>query len=81
MATIKDGGPAFPVHPAAHECGDAECTALSGMTLRDYFAAQYIAGAAADPAVVWVGKGSEVQASHAYRLADAMLAEREKAQP
>jgi hypothetical protein len=45
------------------------------MTLRDWFAGQALAGMLADPANI----GScQVNAEAAYKLADAMLAEREK---
>ena len=82
-----DGGPAFP----SHECHEVlrdngwrdEWLAVGGMSLRDYFAGQALA------AVIDVyrfdnggGIGSEHLprnvAAHAYRLADAMLAERIK---
>lgn len=53
-----------------------------GMTLRDYFAGQVIAGLAAPVAVQGylrkVGVKSEDVAASAYRLADAMLKERSK---
>jgi hypothetical protein len=56
----------------------------SGMTLRDYFAAQALSGIAPLP---WSFSGPEEEkhktyvadtASSAYAIADAMLAEREK---
>jgi hypothetical protein len=34
--------PAFPVHPDAHKLSDAECGALSSMSLRDCFAGKAI---------------------------------------
>jgi hypothetical protein len=37
---INDGGPAFPVTGCVHPNGDA----MVGMTLRDYFAGQALAG-------------------------------------
>lgn len=68
----KDGGPAFPGPQWSGQIGDGE----SGMSLRDYFAA------AALPGLVPRGEGSlsivHCYASDAYKLADAMLAEREK---
>ena len=63
MSNIKSGGPAFPV-----ESGD---TVDFGMTLRDYFAAK------AMEALLHNWK-EEVVPQMAYRMADAMLAEREK---
>lgn len=45
-----------------------------GMTLRDYFAGQALAGLLAHAS----GEAPESSPSMAYKLADAMLAEREK---
>lgn len=64
-----DGLPAFPtthygeVRPTAH---------TEGMSLRDYFAGQTLAGLLADPNVC----GPAKVASACYKYADAMLAER-----
>lgn len=76
-AQKPDGGPAFP-------CGG---DLYSGMSLRDYFAGQALAGiCAAWPHMKhpkeaeyggWVPPADHV-GYWAYRLADAMLAEREK---
>lgn len=65
MSEINNGGPAFPV-PGYNQ--------PEGMTLRDYFAAQSIAGI--NPGRLC--KDSEIQsiANQAYKLADAMLAAR-----
>ena len=68
MNTIKDGGAAFP------RSGNDDCTSEFGMTLRDYFAGQALAGALADPTC----DVSPIElAKIAYREADAMLAARE----
>lgn len=56
--------PAFPLH-----AGDV----WGGMTLRDYFAAQALAGCLAKPDCQYVG--SE-KVAHCYELADYMLAAR-----
>jgi len=49
MSTINDGGPAFPV-PEAVGQGGGFCAADSkGMTLRDWFAGQVLAGVCANP--------------------------------
>ena len=68
MDKPNDGGPAFP-------CTDAKGFVSDGMSLRDYFAGQALAGLLAFP-----GKDfpSSVIALGAYDVADAMLAEREK---
>jgi hypothetical protein len=61
-AQIDDGGPAFPNNDA-HGC------AYAGMTLRDWFAGQALAGLLANGgAVSWEG-----DATNAYTVADAMI--------
>lgn len=70
-----DGGPAFPVMQAAAGFGGelSEITVKAGgLSLRDYFAAQVLADASKR-----YGHAHSA-AEFAYRLADAMLAEREK---
>ena len=70
---INDGGPAFPVDDRFY--GDARFRGSDGMTLRDYFAGQALAGALADPTC----DVSPVElAKIAYIEADAMLAARER---
>lgn len=74
----KDGGPAFP----------ASNPMMTGMTLRDCFAAHAMAGLAVNQEMLLANTelanhfGTEgidrLQANKAYRLADAMLAERSK---
>lgn len=68
------GGPAFPVP------GDQQFAALNGMTLRDWFAGQALAGVLsgywANPEVS--GFSHSDFANEAYLHADAMLAERAK---
>lgn len=71
MSDIKNGGPAFPV-----EGGNLRD--LFGMTMRDYFAAKAMQGimvATLAPHTLWT---QDEVAKTAYRMADAMLAEREK---
>ena len=63
----KTGGAAFPLE------SDYGCQ--SGMTLRDYFAGQAIVALAEHMMGVDM---SPSQAEQAYRVADAMIAEREK---
>ena len=71
------GGPAFPIE---------DRTLYRGMTLRDWFAGHFAGSLVTvmmDPATKIEGytpgeEGSPYIAQAAYRLADAMLAEREK---
>jgi hypothetical protein len=64
--TINDGGPAFPFQDGYGR--------VSGMTLRDWFASQAMAGL-----VPYVVKGATFEnvAEDAYKAADAMLRARE----
>lgn len=64
--TGDTGGPAFPVTDYCDE-------KPSGMTLRDYFAGQALAGLLHTPPF-----DAETNARIAYQVADAMLAERAK---
>lgn len=68
MDQINDGGNAFPSI-------DGEGTVFFGMSLRDYFAGQALAGMQTDgfttPLMPSIAK-------RAYVIADAMLAERQK---
>lgn len=81
--TPNDGGPAFPIanHLAGcdhekgcvNECPVASLPGVSGMSLRDWFAGQALAGYAQfDRDDMSCGH----IASNCYRLADAMLAAR-----
>ena len=93
MSTKNNGGPAFPAHPGVSFL-DGEAPNYAGMSLRDYFAAEALKGAMACPrrwtinrnkpdvsdskrSSVCVNSGKRY-AELAYRIADAMLAERAK---
>lgn len=71
MPVFDDGGPAFALPGSA---GD-QWSFQPGMTLRDYFAAAALAGI--------VGRGASISyewaAQAAYQFADALIAERKKA--
>lgn len=67
----KDGGPAFPM--LYEGLPGEKCT--HGMSLRDYFAVQALAGLVSNAAHVHTPASA---AARCYELADAMLAEREK---
>ena len=82
MTPANDGGPAFPrppftpgqpLHDSAADAGFA-ATGHSGMTLRDWFAGQALAGLMAHPTAEFTAKGG---AAIAYEFADAMLRARE----
>ncbi len=65
----NEDSPAFPiVHP------DGSGVQYFGMTLRDYFAGQFICGRSAVPGIIDPGYDARL----AYQVADAMLAERMK---
>tara|TARA_R110000868_G_C10476086_1_gene728792 strand:+ start:347 stop:574 length:228 start_codon:yes stop_codon:yes gene_type:complete len=68
---INDGGPAFPVTGCVHPNGNA----IVGMSLRDYFAGQALAGILASAnfgsTKDWIG-------GKAYEAADSMLAARKE---
>lgn len=72
-----DGGPAFPLEQGT----DDHYTRESGMSLRDYFAAQALVGMLASPPII--DRSSDKVnhagwAANAYKFADAMLKQREK---
>ena len=85
MANKNDGGPAFPATRTEHVQALADPQhrepleiVYPGMSLRDYFAAKAMAGWLAtwpDDAPL---NNPEGVAKTAYRVADAMLKEREK---
>ena len=90
MSKPQDGGPAFPRRPyVGRDCegmvpDDSFSRGTPGMSLRDYFAGQSLAGLLAAP-----GTGRTEQfaryrdwcqdiADSCYSIADAMLTERQK---
>ncbi len=78
---INCGGPAFPMPSVSWKEKGEDCVAIGthGMTLRDYFAAQALAGQLAfspsDPFKKY--HQPEEVASACFRFADAMLKARE----
>lgn len=80
---INDGGPAFP-RPSGPAQEDINTSAHEGMTLRDWFAGQALAGMAASNYYQNVVRNSNDNtlrgsiARFAYSLADDMIAERIK---
>ena len=73
----NDGGPAFP-HFKTNKQGKTELCPQGGMTLRDYFAGQALAGMFADY-FRSLNHEPYVVAHDAYVFADAMLAARKEA--
>jgi len=67
--TKENGGPAFPTTKESHLMICSE-----GMTLRDYFAAKAMQGLVGAPQ----NFPRAAIAEHAYLMADAMIAERDK---
>lgn len=77
MCDTKDGGPAFPVRVGERQVGqhETEFDYLPGMSLRDWFAGQAMAGMSANE--YWNATPIGPLAVLAYNTADAMLAARE----
>ena len=73
MSTIETGGPAFP-NPALADENFHPPFDMSGMTLRDYFAAKAMPVFLANPDSTYSS-----DAANAYAMADAMLKAREQA--
>ena len=74
MSKIDDGGPAFPCEAKvwADEEAGRLVPASQGMTLRDFFAGQALAGIAARHSA----RSYESEVDEAFKYADAMLAAR-----
>ena len=71
----KDGGSAFPMIEGARDGqGQNYYFSVGGMTLRDWFAGQALAGILANPEI---DIPADDTAEIVYRYADAMIAERE----
>ena len=74
MSTPKDGGPAFPQQSIGPEFPTGYC----GMSLRDWFAGQALAGAIQSYREGGCERTEKDLAESCYSAADAMLAAREK---
>lgn len=78
--SARDGGPAFPV-PDNVAWDESTGDAVAGMSLRDYFAGQALAGLASQPTGAETQKDIDVwtlgMSVIAYKIADDMLANRE----
>lgn len=76
MNTKNDGGPAFPFGQMSEQTGQPVNGFFNaGMTLRDWFAGQALAGLCACETVSASNGGL---ADAAYSIADAMISERSK---
>lgn len=83
--SVKDGGPAYPARRLDEDPlqeGAMAITAWSGMSLRDFFAAQALASLPMDikqyDDMADGIQGAARRSRAAYIIADAMLAERAK---
>ena len=77
---MKDGGPAFPV-TQSQSCPSCHIGMIqhdTGMTLRDWFAGNAMKGIVISERIDGGNLLGSKIAKTAYRLADAMIAEREK---
>lgn len=72
MIKIDHGGFAFPTQAICTPAGDVMSSGDDGMTLRDWFAGQALAGLLASDD----GSTRENVAAEAYDIADAMIAAR-----
>lgn len=84
---INDGGPAFPQPDLSGQGIGPNDRGMEGMTLRDYFAGQALAGMAATISSDYVNeladgiRGGHPAAKAAYRVAEAMLLARSGRSP
>ena len=78
---IDDGGPAFPTSTSIpSDCFGASASMVTqlGMSLRDWFAGMALSGMASQNEHLYGAEPYQNMASTAYRIAGAMLADREK---
>lgn len=72
---INDGGPAFPRSATRGSSGMIIRESQQGMSMRDYFAGQALAGIMAGH---YVSNAADWVPTTAYRMADAMIEARSK---
>jgi len=80
----QDGGAAFPRPYSYDDLNEFHASSERGLTLRDWFAGQTLAGIAGDPTAFNDRHGKDrnkAMAEWCFDQADAMLAEREKDRP
>lgn len=84
MSARDNGGSAFPTHDADAGTDPRNQILTGGMTLRDWFAGQALAGELANedmgdgPFMLRSNENAKLMAERAYHIADAMLAARSK---
>lgn len=86
MNTINDGWPVYPFQGSQTDASDAFCgtyVAEKGMSVRDFFAGQALAGMLADPNEAPkdgqpLREWRDITAAACYQLADAMIQQRSK---
>lgn len=76
MTQRDDGGPAFPTDEGTYDFQGRRDAGRLGMSMRDYFAGQFLAGVLSD--IHQSGLSDQKFAEWAYSLADAMLEARQK---
>jgi len=71
---INDGGPAFPQTNDSWHGSDGYDPVPEGLSLRDWFAGQALAGWMSDPSVEAASLGArKIAADRCYAVADAMI--------
>lgn len=74
MNELKNGGPAFPLANSHVELSGTNWEHANGATLRDYFAAKAMAAISMSQGELHdIPESYDRIASHAYKMADAML--------
>ena len=73
-----DGGQAFPFFDLNTIDDETKPSLIPGMSLRDWFAGQALVGNLANESQDFHYSSDQKRAEHAYNVADAMLAERNK---
>lgn len=73
MSKIEDGGPVYPFIHTGMKGDGMHTEQRSGMSLRQYYAGQFLAGFAANPSVDWTASDRVGGAVHVSIAAADML--------